>query len=183
MVSVINRETFFECDSWEHAQKNSCGYDNSELLAFYENINSNSQRPSSSHLLEPRLIELFCAIQRAAKNLGTVSIADVGGANGYLGKHALDFFDLNLKWTVFEKEVFVDLYKKIHNSKLEFETIDQFKINLAFSISLFHVRYNISSIVMNYLQLHFRTVLSLFYLEFQYWITKMISNDPESYTR
>ena len=137
MVSVINRETFFECDSWEHAQKNSCGYDNSELLAFYENINSNSQRPSSSHLLEPRLIELFCAIQRAAKNLGTVSIADVGGANGYLGVHALNFFDLNLKWTVFEQEVFVDLYKKIPNSKIEFANINKFKTNLTFSISLF----------------------------------------------
>ena len=116
MVSIINKETFFECDSWVHAQENSCGYDNSELLAFYENINSNSPCPSSSHLLEPRLIELFCAIQRAVRNLGTVSIADVGGANGYLGKHALNFFDLNLKWTVFEQEVFVDLYKKIHNS-------------------------------------------------------------------
>ena len=106
MVSVINKETFFECDSWAHAQKNSCGYDNNGLLAFYENFNSNSPCPPSPHLLEPRLIELFCAIQRAVRNVGTVSIADVGGANGYLGTHALDFFDLNLKWTVFLKKGF-----------------------------------------------------------------------------
>ena len=120
-----------------HMLKNSCGYDNSELLAFYENFNSNSPCPPNPNLLQPRLIELFCAIQKAVKNSGTVSIADVGAGNSYLGKHALDFFDLNLKWTVFEKEVFVDLYNKIHNSKIEFANIDKFKTNLIFSISLF----------------------------------------------
>jgi putative methyltransferase (TIGR04325 family) len=137
MVSIINKETFFECDSWAHAQENSCGYDNSELLAFYENTNSNSPCSPSTHILEPRLIELFCAIQRAVRNIETASVADVGGANGYLGTHALDFFDLNLKWTVFEQEVFVDLYKKIPYSKIDFATTDQFKTNLTFSISLF----------------------------------------------
>jgi putative methyltransferase (TIGR04325 family) len=137
MASVIDKETFIECESWSHAEQNSSGYSSQDTIDLYEKLNTTSKDTKRNEFLSPRHTELFCAIQRSINDEDSISVADMGGGNGYLGFDAIKFFGDSLNWTVFETQGFADIYNSPQQGKVRFERIDQYLPNRKFSISLF----------------------------------------------
>jgi putative methyltransferase (TIGR04325 family) len=116
-MANISKETFFRCDSYNQAKKQSQGYEDGVLLdSLVANIKRNSpwkDLDKNISYIEHRQLELLCALMRVAcenpsKNL---NVADVGGGNGYLAMAPKTHLPMiNWNWTAFESNSVSDSY-------------------------------------------------------------------------
>lgn len=61
MATLIEKESFFECEDWHSASAQSSGYASKELLKAYARLNESNF--STPEIFELRHIELFSIIE------------------------------------------------------------------------------------------------------------------------
>jgi len=116
-MATIKQETFIRCENYQEAQKQSRGYEDTNLIDnLVKNIKKNPPWETANNppnYIEYRQLELLSALMRIfCENLSiTINVADIGGGNGYLAmapKENLPMISWN--WTVFESDKVVSSY-------------------------------------------------------------------------
>ena len=89
-MATIKQETFIRCENYQEAQKQSRGYEDTNLIDnLVKNIKKNPPWETANNppnYIEYRQLELLSALMRIfCENLSiTINVADIGGGNGYL---------------------------------------------------------------------------------------------------
>lgn len=112
------KDEFLVATSWEDAAKASYGYEDPELVSnLVKKIKCQAPWEGidySNGYLDARSLELLCALQLSInKNNEKVTVADVGGGNGYMSSIARRMLPKILwDWHVFESPSVANAYRQ-----------------------------------------------------------------------